>query len=60
MSRFHRATPRNKNADTRRLRALRKLRKIPSPDPRQLHEMETLTRRTQHVPEETRRVILKD
>ena len=60
MSRFNQARPRNKNADTRRLRALRKLKKLPSPDARQLHEMETLTRRTKHVPEATRRAILKD
>ena len=52
--------PRNKNADTRRLRALRKLRKIPSPDQRQVREIETLMRRTKHVPEATRRAILKD
>jgi hypothetical protein len=51
---------RKKNADVRRLRALRKLRKIPSPDQRQVREIETLMRRTQHVPEEVRRAILKD
>ena len=60
MSRFNQARPRNKNVDSRRLRALRKLRKISSPNQRQQHEIETLTRRTQHVPEETRRAILKD